>query len=161
MILDRQGSQVNPNTVNWSLYPGHPFPYTLRQNPGAGNALGRIKIIFPNPYSVYMHDTPHKELFASEDRTFSSGCIRLEKPFELAELLLDDPSRWSPENIMDAVEAGKTQKLILPRPVTILLLYVTVEVDKDGIVSFKKDPYNRDRAVLDGLGRDSGIRPIQ
>jgi len=160
-ILNRQGSEVNPKTVNWSLYPGSPFPYTLRQNPGAGNALGRIRIIFPNPYLVYMHDTPHKELFASEDRTFSSGCIRLEKPFELAELLLDDPSRWSPENIMKAGEPGKTRILTLPTPVTILLLYVTVEVDKDGIIFFNKDPYNRDSAVLDGLGRDSGIRPIQ
>ena len=160
-ILNSQGSEVNPKTVNWSLYPARPFPYTLRQNPGARNALGRIKIIFPNPYSVYMHDTPHKELFASEERTFSSGCIRLEKPFELSELLLDDPSRWSPENIMKAAESGKTRILTLPRPVTILLLYVTVEVDKDGIVYFKKDPYNRDSAVLDGLGRDSGIRPIQ
>jgi L,D-transpeptidase YcbB len=161
MILDRTGAQVNPENVDWSLYPGRPFPYTLRQNPGAGNALGRIKIIFPNPFSLYMHDTPHKELFASKDRTFSSGCIRLEKPFELAELLLDNPSRWSRENIMKAGESGKTRDLTLPRPVTILLLYVTVDVDEDGIVSFKKDPYDRDGAVLDGLGRDSDIRPIQ
>jgi murein L,D-transpeptidase YcbB/YkuD len=160
MILDRRGAAVSPNTVNWSLYPGRPFPYTLRQNPGAENALGRIKIIFPNPYSVYMHDTPHKELFANEDRTFSSGCIRLEKPFELAELLLDDPVRWNSEGIMEAVDSGKTRIVKLPRPVTILLLYVTVEVDKDGIVFFKRDPYNRDRAVLEGLGRDSGIRHI-
>lgn len=160
-VLDSHGKEVNPKTLNWSLYPKRPFPYTLRQNPGAQNALGLIKIIFPNPYLVYMHDTPHKELFASENRTFSSGCIRLEKPFELAELLLDNPTRWGAGNIMKAGESGKTRILILPRPVTILLLYVTVEVDKDGIVFFKKDPYNRDNAVLDGLGRDSGIRPIQ
>ncbi len=160
-VLDSHGQEVNPDTVNWSLYPARPFPYTLRQSPGARNALGRIKIIFPNPYSVYMHDTPHKELFASEDRTFSSGCIRLEKPFELAELLLDDPTRWGAGNIMKAGESGKTRALILSRPVTILLLYVTVEVDKDGVVFFKKDPYNRDRDVLGGLGRDSVIRPIQ
>ncbi len=160
-VLDSKGARINPKTLNWSLYPVRPFPYTLRQEPGAQNALGRIKIIFPNPYSVYMHDTPHKELFASEDRTFSSGCIRIEKPFELAALLLDDPIRWSAESIMKAGESGKTRALILPRPVSILLLYVTVEVDKDGVVFFKKDPYDRDRAVLDGLGRDSGIRPIQ
>jgi murein L,D-transpeptidase YcbB/YkuD len=160
-VLDSKGARVNPKTLNWSLYPARPFPYTLRQKPGAQNALGRIKIIFPNPYSVYMHDTPHKELFASQDRTFSSGCIRLEKPFELAALLLDDPTRWSAESIMEAGESGKTRTLVLPRPVTVLLLYVTVEVDKDGVVFFKKDPYDRDRAVLDGLGRDSGIRPVQ
>jgi murein L,D-transpeptidase YcbB/YkuD len=159
MVIDEKGGAVNPHTIDWPLYFRRPFPYTLRQNPGPESALGRIKISFPNPYSVYMHDTPHKELFEKEERTFSSGCIRLEKPFELAELLFDDPARWRLNDIMDAVDTGKTRTVSLPRPVTILLLYWTAEVDENGIVHFKKDPYNRDSAMLDGLGRDSDINP--
>jgi murein L,D-transpeptidase YcbB/YkuD len=160
MVIDSKGREVNQKTINWSLYPRLPFPYTLRQKPGADSALGLIKISFPNQYSVYMHDTPHKELFEEEKRTFSSGCIRLEKPFELAELLFDEPTKWSLKDIMNAIGTGKTRSVSLPRPVTILLLYRTVEVDEGGIISFKKDPYNRDNAVLDGLGRDSEIKPI-
>jgi L,D-transpeptidase YcbB len=156
-VFDSKGGVVNPKNIDWSRYPRRPFPYTLRQKPGAGSALGRIKISFPNEYLVYLHDTPHKELFEREDRTFSSGCIRLEKPFELAELLLDDPSRWGMGNIMKAVESGKTQRVSLPRPVSILLLYWTVEVDEGGSVYFKKDPYHQDTAVLLELGRDSDI----
>lgn len=160
MVIDSRGREVNQGTINWSQYPRLPFPYTLRQNPGPESALGRIKISFPNQYSVYMHDTPHKELFEKEERTFSSGCIRLEKPFELAELLFDDPAKWSLQDIMNAIDTGETRTVSLPRPVTILLLYWTVGVDEGGIISFRKDPYNRDSAVLDGLGRDSEIRPV-
>lgn len=159
-VMDRSGRAVNPKTVDWSLYPARPFPYKLRQNPGPVNALGRIKIVFPNEYLVYLHDTPSKELFEKEDRAFSSGCIRVEKPFELAELLLDDPSTWSLPSIMAAVDSKKTQKVLLQRPVPILLQYWTVEVDETGVVSFKKDPYNQDAAVLEGLGRDAGITPV-
>jgi len=98
------------------------------------------------------------DLFDQEERAFSSGCIRLEKPFELAELLLDDPVQWNRENLMRVVERGRTQRLTLARPVTILLLYWTVEVDGNGVVYFKQDPYGRDPAVLAGLGRDADIR---
>ncbi|MGD0819166.1 MAG: L,D-transpeptidase family protein [Desulfomonilia bacterium] len=161
MVLDGKGREVNPKTINWSLYPGRPFPYTLRQNPGEGSALGRLKISFPNRYLVYLHDTPHKELFEKEDRTFSSGCIRLEKPFELAELLLNDPSKWNLDNIMKAIESGKTRDVPLSKPVAILLLYWTVTVDEGGVIYFKKDPYHEDNAVLEDLGRDSEIKPFR
>lgn len=83
----------------------------------------------------------------------------MEKPLELSELLLDDPSRWSLKTITQAAESGKNQKVRLPRPVTILLMYWTVEVDGEGVI-FKKDPYNRDASVLEGLGRDADIRPM-
>jgi len=157
-IFDAQERVVNPGSIDWSLYPGRPFPYKLRQKPGPDNPLGRIKILFPNKYMVYLHGTPSMELFDQEERAFSSGCIRLEKPFELAELLLDDPVQWNRENLMRVVERGRTQRLTLARPVTILLLYWTVEVDGNGVVYFKQDPYGRDPAVLAGLGRDADIR---
>jgi L,D-transpeptidase YcbB len=152
MVLDAKGMEVNPRSINWSKYPPQSFPYTLRQKPGPDNALGRIKIMFPNPYAVYLHDTPHQELFEKSQRAFSSGCIRLEKPFELAELLLDDVQNWSRPKTLKALETGKTQRIDLPRPVSVLLLYWTVQVDDKGIVYFKSDPYNRDREVLAALG---------
>jgi murein L,D-transpeptidase YcbB/YkuD len=158
-VLDGKGRPVNPLSINWSLYPRQHFPFTLRQDPGKNNALGRIKIMFPNKYFVYLHDTPHKELFAQEERTFSSGCIRIEKPFELAELLLGDPDIWNQAGFMKAVRSERTRTVFLPGPVTILLLYWTVEVDDDGVIYFKRDPYNRDREVLEGLGRDAEITP--
>ncbi|HQI80054.1 MAG TPA: L,D-transpeptidase family protein [Deltaproteobacteria bacterium] len=160
-ILDSRGRPVDPSSVDWSRYPGQRFPYTLRQKPGPKNALGRIKIMFPNAYFVYLHDTPYKELFSREDRTFSSGCIRLERPFELAELLLDNPSRWGMDGLMRAKGELRTRTVYLPRPIPILLLYWTVEVDEAGTVYFKKDPYLRDAGVLDGLGRDAGILPVE
>jgi len=158
VILDAQEREVNPGSINWSLYPGRVFPYKIRQRPGPDNPLGRIKILFPNKYLVYLHGTPSMELFEQQERALSSGCIRLEKPFELAEQLLDDPVHWNWESLMRAVESGKTQRIVLPQPITILLLYWTVEVDDQGVVYFKQDPYERDPAVLAGLGRDADIR---
>lgn len=158
-VIDNKGAVVDPNTINWKLYTSRPFPYRLRQDPGEKSTLGRIKIFFPNDYLVYLHDTPNKALFEREERAFSSGCIRVEKPLELAELLLNDPLRWSLERITQTAKSDKNQRVSLPRPVTILLMYWTVEVDGEGVI-FKKDPYNRDPLVLEGLGRDADIRPI-
>ncbi len=158
-VIDNRGKAVDPKTIDWHNYVNRPFPYMLRQTPGENSALGRIKIYFPNEYLVYLHDTPSKALFEEEDRTISSGCIRVERPLELAELLLDDPSRWNMRRIEEAAESGRNQKVRLPRPVTILLMYWTVEVGQDGTIYFKKDPYDRDGLVLEGLGRDEDIRP--
>ena len=123
----------------------------LRQDPGPSNALGLVKIMFPNKHLVYLHDTPNKSLFEHKDRTFSSGCIRVEKPFELAELLLDNPAKWNQETFKTIIASKKPQTITLPKPIPVMLLYWTVAVDQDGTVHFKNDPYNRDKAVLEGL----------
>ena len=89
LILDQQGRTIDPAAIDWqNATPGN-FPYTLRQPPGPDNALGRVKFIFPNQYSIFLHDTPSRELFASDQRTFSSGCIRVEHPLDLAAVLLE------------------------------------------------------------------------
>jgi murein L,D-transpeptidase YcbB/YkuD len=150
-VIDRTGKAVNQNKIKWSKYTGRNFPYQLRQDPGPNNAMGLIKIMFPNKHLVFIHDTPSKSLFERTDRTFSSGCIRTEKPFELAELLLDDPDKWNAESFKQAIDSGRTQTVKLPKPVPILLFYWTVAVDPDGTVRFKKDPYKRDAEVLQGL----------
>ena len=130
----------------------------LRQDPGPSNALGLIKIMFPNQHLVYLHDTPSRSLFESENRTFSSGCIRVEKPFELAELLLDNPAKWSRETFKTIIASKEPHTITLPEHIPVLLLYWTVRVDQDDTVYFKKDPYNRDKAVLEGLKEEFKFR---
>ncbi len=94
-VLTMDGREVDPAAVDWELYPRQGFPYMIRQRPGPANALGRLKIMFPNEHMVYLHDTPSRELFRRSERTFSSGCIRVENAEQLAALLLDDPDQWN------------------------------------------------------------------
>jgi murein L,D-transpeptidase YcbB/YkuD len=159
-VLDRNGNLVDQSSIDWSQYPGRSFPYMLRQEPGPNNALGRVKFIFPNKHFVYLHDTPSKSLFDKTSRTFSSGCIRVENPFELAELLLNDSSNWNYDKIMEVVDSKQTRKVFPDEPMPVLLLYWTVTVEEDGKVHFKEDPYGRDNAVLEGLKGKFRIRSI-
>ena len=154
-IYDAERNELDPHTVDWSLYNGKNFPYRLRQDPGEANSLGRIKFNFPNRHAVYMHDTPKKAYFDRPERAFSSGCIRVEKPLELAELLLDDPQRWTQAQVGNAIGQGKTRTLLLKKPIPVLVLYWTVDVDEKGQVRFKPDIYDRDRLVLDELRKPS------
>jgi murein L,D-transpeptidase YcbB/YkuD len=151
-VIDARGREVNPASVNWSRYgAGNLPPYQLRQDPGADNALGLVKIMFPNPHMVYLHDTPSKSLFDQDERTFSSGCIRVQKAFELAELVLNDPAQWNQETMAAAVATQKMQTVNLARPVPVLILYWTAQPRADGRVLFRNDVYNRDPATLAAL----------
>ena len=98
-----------------------------------------------------MHDTPSRSLFEKDSRALSSGCIRVEKYTELAQMLLDDHVKWNPEKIQDLIDTEETQHVNLTRKMPVILIYSTVSVDKDGTVYFKKDVYKRDQAVLKGL----------
>ncbi len=156
-VLQRNGKPVDASKIDWSKYAGRGFPYMIRQNPGPKNALGRIKFMFPNKHAVYLHDTPSKSLFGRAERAFSSGCIRVENPYDFAVLLLKD-DRWSKDRILEVVDSKKTTSVQLPSPVTVILLYWTVNADADGNVVFKKDIYNRDGRVLAGLKRPFRFR---
>lgn len=147
-VLDGQGRELSPASVNWA----NPRGIVLRQDAGPGNSLGRLVIRFPNDYAVYLHDTPHQELFAGEQRANSSGCIRVERPRELAELLLDDP-RWDRAGIDRAIDTLKTQTVMLRKPVPLLLAYWTVDPREDGRVGFRPDVYQRDPPLLAALER--------
>ncbi|CAA0079460.1 Uncharacterised protein [Halioglobus japonicus] len=149
-VLTRDGKVVDPATVNWQLYPQQGFPYMLRQQPGPNNSLGRLKVMFPNEHMVYLHDTPSRSLFSHSERTFSSGCIRVEEIMELAELLLDDPN-WDQAAIASVIDAKKTKRVSLRQSIPIYLVYWTVEVQDDGSVDFKSDPYQRDAPLLAAL----------
>ncbi len=148
-VLDNQGRELSPASVNWA----NPRGIVLRQDAGPGNSLGRLVIRFPNNYMVYLHDTPHQGLFASEQRTYSSGCIRVERPRELAELLLDDPVSWNREALDRAIDTMKTQTVMLREPVPLLLAYWTVDLREDGWVGFRPDVYRRDPPLLAALAR--------
>lgn len=153
-VIDRSGREVDPGSVNWKAYgAGRLPPYQLRQDPGDNNALGLVKIMFPNPYSVYMHDTPTKELFNKDERTFSSGCIRVQKAFELAELVLNDPARWNATTIAEAVAAKEMKTVNLAKPVPVLILYWTAQPTPDGRVIFRNDVYGRDPPTLAALNQ--------
>ncbi|NJD31348.1 MAG: murein L,D-transpeptidase [Gammaproteobacteria bacterium] len=154
-VLDASGREVNPYSVNWSRYgAGNLPPYTLRQDPGDENALGLVKIMFPNKYSVYLHDTPTKNLFDKDERTFSSGCIRVQKAFELAELVLNDPERWNQKTMAEVVATGEMKTVNLARPVPVLLLYWTAQPTPDGQIIFRNDIYGRDPPLLAALDAD-------
>ena len=150
-IYDYQNNAIDPSSIDWSMVTPSTFPYFIRQDPGPNNALGDIKFMFPNPYHVYLHDTPNKELFNKSERTFSSGCIRVSKPIELAELLLDDAEKWSSDKINSLIQTRKTTTVFLPEPVKIHLLYWTSWVGTNGKVNFRKDVYQRDKPLLDAL----------
>ncbi|CAN7366737.1 murein L,D-transpeptidase [Pseudomonas sp. GL-B-26] len=151
--LDREGNVLDPSTVDWDNARG----ITLRQDAGPDNSLGQVVIRFPNEYSIYLHDTPHRELFAQSRRATSSGCIRVENPLQLVELLFNDPVRWNSAGIQAQLANGKTENIRLPVKVPVLLAYWTVDLSNDGRVMFKPDVYGYDSAVLRGLNLPSEL----
>jgi L,D-transpeptidase YcbB len=128
------------------------------QPAGPKNALGRVKLILPNPHHVYLHDTPQKSYFNETSRTFSHGCVRVQKPFELAALALDDPA-WTMQALLDAAATGKTRTIVLKTPLPVLILYWTASADPDGLVHFLPDVYGRDPAVIRALAGAVTLRP--
>lgn len=123
----------------------------IRQKPGGSNALGRVKFIFPNNYSIYFHDTPAKSLFKREKRAFSHGCIRLSEPKKLAEYLLRNKSEWTAESINKAMRAGSEKWVTLDKPVPVSISYFTAWVDRDGLLNFREDIYGHDKKMADRL----------
>ena len=125
--------------------------YRIRQEPGPTNALGAVKFMFPNAHNVYLHDTPSRELFDRTTRNFSSGCIRIERPLDLAEYLLSDQPEWTRDRINAAAGASSERTVRLTRAVPVHLLYWTAWADDDGVLHFRTDIYGRDRTVRGAL----------
>ncbi|RZB31253.1 MAG: L,D-transpeptidase YcbB [Desulfobacteraceae bacterium Eth-SRB2] len=144
---EEDARELNPESIDWTAITKKKFVYKLRQDPAILNALGRVKFVFPNEFSIYLHDTPARNLFNMTKRAFSSGCIRIEKPMELAAYLLQNNSKWSLEKLVAAVNRKKNKTILLSDPIKIYILYWTVWVDKDGIINFRDDIYGRDRRL--------------
>ncbi|WP_207425414.1 murein L,D-transpeptidase [Pedobacter sp. SYSU D00535] len=119
----------------------------IRQKPGAKNALGRVKFMFPNQYNIYFHDTPAKSLFERNKRAFSHGCIRVSQPFELAKYLLKDQREWTDDAIKKAMYSGTEKWVNLEQPVPVSISYYTAWVDSDGEVNFREDIYGHDKEM--------------
>ena len=155
VAVERLGFQVLSGNelvtnVDWNAIPDATMPYRIRQAPGPANALGQVKIMFPNPHNVYLHDTPVRGLFAQRQRAFSSGCIRTQDPLALSAWLLEDTPGWDAARIDAAIATGKETRVNLKAPVPVHILYFTTEVDAGG-VRYLDDVYERDAKVLEGL----------
>jgi murein L,D-transpeptidase YcbB/YkuD len=151
-LFGGQGTnEINPLSIDWSQVTQSNFKYSLRQDPGASNALGRIKFMFPNKYNVYIHDTPAKELFKKTERGFSSGCIRIETPIDLAEYVLREDPRWTKDKIIAAIDKGEEQTVRLPNAIPVHLLYWTAWTDNDANLQLRNDIYERDSVLYQEL----------
>jgi len=154
-LLTPGGRPVDPGQVDWESLSARSFPYVLRQRPGPNNALGRIKFMFPNKYHVYLHDTPSKKLFSRTRRAFSHGCIRVENPLELGELLLaGNHEGWSRARLEEVIRTRETRTVVLRQPMPILIIYLTAApdmIDPHGLIQFRPDIYHRDEKVLKAL----------
>jgi murein L,D-transpeptidase YcbB/YkuD len=146
-----EANEIDPKSIDWYKVDAKNFRYTLRQDPGPWNALGRVKFMFPNRFNVYIHDTPSRELFNKSARMFSSGCIRIEKPIELAAYLLRDDPKWTSESILAAIDRQVEQTVQLREPIWVHLLYWTAWVSEDNITHFVRDIYGRDKLLDEAL----------
>ncbi|PKK83063.1 MAG: peptidoglycan-binding protein [candidate division Zixibacteria bacterium HGW-Zixibacteria-1] len=146
--------EIRPESIDWAALSPKKFDFWLRQEPGPKNALGGIKFMFPNKFNVYLHDTPDKNLFSKSSRGFSSGCIRIEKPFDLALYLLRNLPNWSREEMIKAVNAGAERTVPLPEQIPVHVLYWTAWVSPDGGVNFREDIYNRDSVLSAALNEE-------
>lgn len=160
-VVDRTGRAVDPSAIGWERYrAGSGFPYQIVQAPGPTNPLGQLKFMLPNAHTVFLHDTPTRSLFERTQRAYSSGCIRLERPHELALLLLDDADRWSAEALRAAIAEGATRAVPVKRRVPVMLLYFTAEANGEAVVHFRPDLYDRDAAVLAALRTPFRFSPV-
>jgi murein L,D-transpeptidase YcbB/YkuD len=141
-------TELDPNTVDWSEIHPKAFPYRIRQEPGASNALGYIFFPFPNRYGIYMHDTASRWLFTEGSRNFSHGCIRLQNPLDFAEKVFGGRGGFSKERVREVIDAGQQAHYTFPDPVTLYVTYRTVTAGSDGAAIFRDDIYGRDRRVV-------------
>jgi murein L,D-transpeptidase YcbB/YkuD len=151
-LLDLKGNLVPTSTLDMKNLSADHFPYLVRQQPGPWNALGAIKFMFPNKYDIYLHDTPSKSLFARGSRAYSHGCIRVDKPVDLAVKLLEG-TEYDRKKINEVIATRVPTRVNLPEKLDILLLYWTCGIDKNKKLFFVPDIYERDQAVLRELDK--------
>jgi murein L,D-transpeptidase YcbB/YkuD len=146
-VIDGRGRVVPRGSVDFS---GN-FPYGLRQPPSDGNALGKVKFMFPNPYNIYLHDTPSKSLFDKEVRAYSHGCIRVADPFDLAHELLSWQVDNAEEEFNAALKTGRETTVKLKQSLPVHLVYYTAYPDTKGRMTYRRDVYGRDAALYNAL----------
>jgi murein L,D-transpeptidase YcbB/YkuD len=150
-MFNEDGAQVNPASLDFTAYSEKNFPYNIKQQPDPANALGRVKFMFPNRFNIYLHDTPAKSLFSKDLRTFSHGCIRVQKPFEFAYKLLQRQTSDPQGFFKRYLDTGKETYVNLKQSIPVYVTYSTAFVDEDGDVNYRADVYGRDRTVFNAL----------
>ncbi|MGO9742477.1 MAG: L,D-transpeptidase family protein [Roseiarcus sp.] len=150
-ILDGQGVEIDPGSINWTTNSA--ANYILRQDAGAGNSLGLIRIDMPNRHAVYMHDTPSKRLFGADYRFLSHGCVRVQGVYDYAEWLLAgtptaDGGAWNTAEMSAQIKTGAHEDIRLAKPVPVIWIYLTGWANDDGAAHFRKDVYGLDAAPL-------------
>lgn len=149
----RESVELDPATIDWHAEDLDIRGLRLRQRPGAGNALGAIKFLFPNDHDVYLHSTPSRGLFARSERTFSSGCVRVRDPLDLATFVMNESETWNPETLKGRMAGGQTRSLHPRQSVPVALVYFTAWVDETGTVQFRRDVYGHDARDMVTMAR--------
>ena len=139
-----KAEEIDPETIRWSMLSPEDMPYAFRQDPGPANPVGHVKFMCPNPFNVYLHDTPSTQYFRRTERAFSHGCVRVEQPLVLAEYVLGGSPEWNRQGIAAAIDTSSNQAVTVPEPLPVHILYFTAWVDDDGTVEFRRDIYGLD-----------------
>lgn len=171
----KNGNRINPAEVNVKDFFNGSIPYTIIQDPGAGNALGKIKFMFDNPFGIYLHDTPTRAPFSYSNRAVSHGCVRVEKPLKLAEYILNNNSNWTIDYMKIEIGSkvddkstveefiqkrselrknssyGQTTQVKLNNKIPLFVDYYTAWVDQNGVPNFREDVYRKDKIILENL----------
>jgi L,D-transpeptidase YcbB len=162
-VVDTARNQVvtDPASIDWSGLDSSNIPFRVRQKAGAGNALGNVKFMFPNQFSIYLHDTPADRLFARRERTLSHGCVRVEDPVKLAGYVLRGQKGWDEDKIREAMQPADSGEVVpmpvdLEQPVPVYLVYLTAFM-RDGVLHFRDDPYKKDAQAMGPMGKPAAI----
>ena len=145
-VVSPDGKAMNAATIDWQKYSKN-VPFIIRQKPGNDNALGKMKFLFPNNFSIYLHDTPSKGLFNQNKRDFSHGCIRVENPKKLAMYLLQNNKSWNQEKVDKVLKTNTETGITIKPNMPVYIAYFTAWVDSKGNLNFRNDVYNLDDAL--------------
>lgn len=161
-ITDSRGRAVNRGAVDFTQYSARTFPFSMRQPPSKGNALGLVKFMFPNTYNIYLHDTPAKNLFGREVRAYSHGCIRLADPFDFAYALLAKQESNPEAYFQSVLGTGRETRVDLVNPVPVHIIYRTAFTNAKGHTQYRRDIYGRDGRIWDALSEAGvALRAVQ
>jgi L,D-transpeptidase YcbB len=151
VVLDRNWRRVDPGSVDWHSGFSEGFPYIIRQEPGPGNEMGRIKFLFPNRNYVTIHGTPYTHLFSQNIRAFSAGCIRIRTPLQLADYLVNIQGDRTMGQLLEVLDSNEFQRVEFVNPLPLHILYFTAWAGEDGVTDFRKDIYSLDPPLLEAL----------
>jgi len=160
VIADAPPDDPHGRKINWRKIIPAEFPYAIRQLPGPTTALGALMLDSPNDFDVYLHDTPNKKFFESDQREISNGCVRVQQIFPLASLALTDDAAQGMDRLTKLTKSRDTQRLVLDKPLPVYFLYWTALAGADGDVGFRPDRYGRDAVLIAALSKGEGSVPM-